>query len=338
MAESTPVVYFLHGEDEYAIAQTLAELEKRLGDAATAEMNTTRLDGATYDLDKLLSVANALPFLAKRRLVILSDLLTRVTHQAAQKKLIAQLEKIPASTAMIVVENRMLISERERRKGERHWLERWAESQPERALVKYYPLPKGADLSGRIQEMAKKAGGQMAPGAANLLADLVDGDPRLAYQEVQKLLAYVNYSRTVEADDVQMVTADVGQGDVFVLVEALGNRDGKKAQNMLHRLLEYQEYFSIFGMIVRQFRLLILAREILDTGGGKDEILRGLKLYSNAWLADRLMLQARHFSAADLAGIYRRLLEVDLAVKTSQMPGDLALETLVASLTVSSKT
>ena len=335
MAESTPVVYFLHGEDEYAIAQTLTDLEKRLGDEATAEMNTTRLDGATYDLDKLLSIASALPFLAKRRLVILSDALTRVTHPAAQKKLIAQLEKIPASTAMIVVENRMLVREKDRQKGERHWLERWAESHRERALVKYYPLPKGAELSGRILEMAKKAGGQMAPGAANLLADLVDGDPRLAYQEVQKLLAYVNYSRTVEADDVQMVTADVGQGDVFVLVEALGNRDGKKAQNMLHRLLEYQEYFSIFGMIVRQFRLLILARDILDAGGGKDEILRGLKLHSNAWQADRLMLQVRHFSAADLAGIYRRLLEVDLAVKTSQMPGDLALETLVASLTVS---
>ena len=70
MAESTPVIYFLHGEDEYAIAQTLTELEKRLGDQATAEMNTTRLDGATYDIDKLLSVASALPFLAKRRLVV----------------------------------------------------------------------------------------------------------------------------------------------------------------------------------------------------------------------------------------------------------------------------
>jgi DNA polymerase III delta subunit len=58
-----------------------------------------------------------------------------------------------------------------------------------------------------------------------------------------------------------------------------------------------------------------------------------LKLYGNAWLADRLMLQARRFTVADIQDIYRRLLEVDLAVKTSQMPGDLALETLVASLT-----
>jgi DNA polymerase-3 subunit delta len=334
MAETTPVVYLLHGEDEYSIAQTLADMEKRLGDAATAEMNTTRLDGATYNLEQLLSVASAMPFLAKRRLVILSDSLSRITPEAAQKKFLAQLEKIPATTALIVVENRKLVSERERRNGKKHWLERWVEGRGERAWMKEYPLPKGAELSGRIQEMAKKSGGQITAEAASLLSTLVDGDPRLANQEIQKLLAYVNYSRTVEADDVQLLTADVGQGDVFVLVDALGNRDGRKALGMLHRLLEYQEYFAIFGMVVRQFRYLILAREILDEGGGKDEVVRGLKLYTNAWLAERLITQARRFMAQDLVRIYRRLLEVDVAVKSSQMTGDLALETLVASLTV----
>ena len=182
--------------------------------------------------------------------------------------------------------------------------------------------------------MAKKAGGQITAEAASLLSTLVDSDPRLAYQEVQKLLAYVNYNRTIEADDVQMLTADVGQGDVFVLVDALGNRDGRKALGMLQRLLEYQEYFAIFGMVVRQFRQLILTREILDSGGGKDEIVRGLKLYTNPWLADRLITQARRFMAHDLVRIYHRLLEVDEAVKSSQMTGDLALETLVASLTI----
>jgi DNA polymerase-3 subunit delta len=156
----------------------------------------------------------------------------------------------------------------------------------------------------------------------------------LAYHEVQKLLAYVNYSRTVEADDVQMLTADVGQGDVFVLVDALGNRDGHKAQAMLQRLLEYQDYFDIFRIVVRQFRLLIVAREVLDEGGGSDEIMRGSKFFSSAWLANRYIAQARRFTMHDLRRIYKRLLAVDEAVKSSQMTGDLALETLVASLTV----
>ena len=43
MAETTPVVYFLHGEDEYAIAQELAELEKRLGEAGHGRDEYTRV-------------------------------------------------------------------------------------------------------------------------------------------------------------------------------------------------------------------------------------------------------------------------------------------------------
>jgi DNA polymerase-3 subunit delta len=102
---------------------------------------------------------------------------------------------------------------------------------------------------------------------------------------------------------------------------------------MLHRLLEQQDALSIFGMVVRQFRLLLMARETLDHGGQKNEIMRNLKV--PPFVADKLVGQARHFSLVDLEVVYHRLLEIDEAMKTSQMPGELALETLVADLSVS---
>jgi DNA polymerase-3 subunit delta len=328
------VIYLLHGEDEYAIAQALAELENKLGDPATAAMNTSRLDGSSYNLDGLLSVAGAMPFLAKRRLVILSNVHARLNTPTLHKKFLAQLDKIPPTTAFVLVEHRPLTSDRDRKKNQLNWLEKWALEQGERVYLKAYPLPKGPDLARRIQETARKAGGQLTFEAAQLLVELVDGDPRLADQEVQKLLAYVNYQRPVEHDDVQALTADVGQGDIFTLVDALGNRDGRRAQSMLHRLLEYQDYYSIFGMVVRQFRLLIQAREVIDRGGGREEIIRVLKLFGTPFIADKLIPQARRFSMADLERIYHRLLEIDQAVKTSQSSGELALDTLVASLTL----
>jgi DNA polymerase III subunit delta len=332
MAETAPAVYLLYGEDEYAIAQTVAEFEKKLGDQATAEMNTTRLDSVKFNPDQLLSEACAMPFLASRRLVIINNPSARLTAETVQNRFLAQLEKIPPSTALILVE----ILEKERLGKKKPFLVHKAEKKElsERIWVKAYPLHKGAELTADIQQMAIKSGGQISAEAASILADLVGSDPRLAFQEVQKLLAYVNFSRRIEADDVQMLTADVNQGDIFKLVDALGNRDGRKAQSMLQRLLEYQDYREVFPMVVRQFRLLILAREIVDHGGGKDDVVRGLKLYSNPWLTDRLIPQAKRFKPQDLQRIYRRLLEVDQAVKSSQITGDLALETLVASLTV----
>jgi len=337
MAIADPtIIYILYGEDEYKIAQTLAEKEKKLGSPETAEMNTTRLDSKTFNLERLPSVTGAMPFLAERRVVVLSNVLERLGSPALQKKFQAYLENIPPSTVLFLIENRDLVTEKDRRKNKdkKHWLESWAAGQGERVSIHLYRSPKGADLVKRIQEMAKKAGGQITGQAASKLSEMVDSDLRQADQELQKLFAYVNYSRPVELDDVQMLTADVNQGDIFKLVDALGNRDGRAAQSMLQRLLEYQDYREVFPMVARQFRLLIMAREILDQGGGQGEILRSSKMFSNDWLVKNLILQAKRFSLHDLRRIYRRLLEVDEAVKSSQMTGDLALETLVASLTI----
>jgi len=43
-----PVVYILHGDDEYAIAQFLASIEEKMGDPASAQMNITRIDGRSF--------------------------------------------------------------------------------------------------------------------------------------------------------------------------------------------------------------------------------------------------------------------------------------------------
>jgi DNA polymerase-3 subunit delta len=333
MGKPHPIIYLLNGEDEFSIARFIDELERRLGDPATASMNTTRLDGNSFNPDHLPSVTNALPFLASRRLVILTHPTARLNTPASQKSFTDQLENIPSSTALVLIEDRILTGDKEREKGKVHWLERWALEHKERVYMRSFRAPKGAEMVKRIQEGAKKTGGQITPEAAMLLASLVDNDPRLADQEIEKLLAYVNYQRPIEYDDVEAVTADTGQGDIFTLVDALGSRDGQKAMGMLQRLLEYQDYYSIFGMIVRQFRLLIQARESLDNGKQKAEIQRELRLHP--YVAEKLLGQARRFALPELELVYHRLVELDEAVKTSQMPERLALETFVSAITAS---
>jgi len=330
--EAVPVIYIFHGDDEFSIAQHLAELESKIGvDPATAAMNITRLDGKTADMDQLLMTACALPFLARRRMVVLNNPFGRLGALAAQKKFLAQLEKIPPTTAFIITEE---ISDKEWAKNTA-WLGQWVKSQGSRVYSISFQLPKGSEMSDRIRNLAQKKGGGITRHAAELLGDLVDGDPRMADQEIQKLLAYVNYQRPIEADDVQALTVDVGQGDIFDLVEALGDRNGRKAMAMLNRLLEYQDYFAIFGLVLRQFRQLILTRERIDFGETRQDVIRELKLEKTQFMADRLIRQARRFEMPDLENIYHRLLEIDQEVKTSQTPGDLALEMFVISITAS---
>lgn len=331
MSEPVPSVYLFDGEDEYTIAQAVKNLMERLGDPALAEMNTTRLDGNTFEPDQLLSSAGAMPFLARRRLVILTHPTARLNSPAARQKFLAQLNRIPPTTALILIEPKTLTAEKDRRNGKIHWLEKWVIENPERAKLIHAPQPKGDQLIQRIQKLAASHGGQIKPEAARLLAFLVDGDLRMADQEVQKLLAYVNRQRPVSEEDVMAVTADSNQGDIFELVDALAMRDARNSMRMLHRLLEYNDYFAIFGMITRQFRLLIQVREALDQGVPEKAISSFLKI--NPFIAGKLIQQARRLTMGELENAYRRLLEVDKAVKTSQADDELALEIFVTTFT-----
>jgi DNA polymerase-3 subunit delta len=132
----------------------------------------------------------------------------------------------------------------------------------------------------------------------------------------------------VEVDDVQHLTAQALEGDIFGLVDALGSRNGKVASTMLHRLLEEEDPLRIFGMIVRQFRLILLAREILDYGGLEDEVAGRLKIHP--YVAKKVTAQARGFSRIALEEVYHHLLEVDEAIKTGRVDADLGLDVFIA--------
>jgi DNA polymerase III subunit delta len=327
---AAPVVYLLHGDDEYAISRFVDDLEAKLGDSSLAAMNVTRLDGRSFNPNELLSIAGVLPFLAKRRIVILDNPLARLESTDARQGFIGQLDQLPPTTALVLVEKRPLTEERDRKKGKLHWLEQWATSAGDRVFLRQFVQPKGTSLGQWIQSRARELGGRFDPPAAATLGELVGGDSRRAEQEIEKLLAYVNYRRPVEIDDVQLLTADTAEKNIFDFVDAIGMRNGQQAINLLQKLLEQEDAQRIFSMVVRQFRLLLQAREVLDSGASDAEVARILGIHP--FVAEKISRQARQFTLPALEDIYHRLLEMDLAMKTSQLTEELALETLVAGL------
>jgi DNA polymerase III delta subunit len=56
------------------------------------------------------------------------------------------------------------------------------------------------------------------------------------------------------------------------------------------------------------------------------------ELRQHPFVAGKLETQARRFSLPQLESVYRRLLDLDEAFKTSQITYDLALEMLVAEM------
>ncbi|HEX6268869.1 MAG TPA: DNA polymerase III subunit delta [Anaerolineales bacterium] len=319
-----PNVYFLFGNDEFAISRKLKEFESDFTDPTSAEMNSARLDARSMIEDDLNNAINALPFLAQRRLVLLSNPSAKYNNPSARKKIFEFLERVPETARLVLYESV------EPRDADKHWLNKWAEKNNKLIQIKAFMLPRLRDMTGWIVNETRSQGGQIEPRAAEMLKDMVGVDTRQAGMEIAKLLAYVNWARPITSQDVEAVCIVTSQQSVFDFVDALANGNGKSAQHLLHRLLESEDEFSLWGMVIRQFRLLIQAREILDGRGNQNDVARALGVHP--FVAEKAAQQAGRFSIESLENIYRRLLKIDEGVKTSQVTLDLALDTLVMEL------
>jgi len=324
VAKPMPNIFFLFGNDEFAIAHKLKDFDTDFTDPTSADMNTARLDARTMTENDLNNAVNAMPFLAKRRLVLLANPSSKYNNASLRKKFLGFIEKAPETTRLVMYESV------EPRDAEKHWLVKWAEKNNKLVQSKAFMLPRLKDMTGWIVNETKQQGGQIEPRAAEMLKEMVGVDTRQAGMEIAKLLAYVNWARQVRAEDVEAVCIVTSQQSVFDFVDALSNGNGKSAQHLLHRLLETEDPFSLWGMVVRQFRLLIQAREILDGRGNKDDVARALGVHP--YVAEKMSGQAAHFSIESLEAIYRRLLKIDEGVKTGQSTLELAMDTLVVEL------
>ncbi|HSL45789.1 MAG TPA: DNA polymerase III subunit delta [Anaerolineales bacterium] len=318
-------LYFLYGNDEFAITRKLKEFESDFTDPTSADLNTARLDARSTSEDDLNNAVNAMPFLAKRRLVLLQNLSSKYNNPSTRKKFLEFIEKTPETTRLVMYESV------EPKEAEKHWLVKWAEKNNKLIQTKAFMLPRLKDMAGWIVNETKNQGGKIEPRAAEMLKDMVGVDTRQAGMEIAKLLAYANWARPITVQDVEAVCIVTSQQSVFDFVDALANGNGKSAQHLLHRLLESEDEFSLWGMVVRQFRLLIQAREILDGRGNHNDVARALGVHP--FVAEKAAQQAGRFSIESLEYIYRKLLTIDEGVKTSQMTLDLAMDTLVVELT-----
>jgi DNA polymerase-3 subunit delta len=332
MTEKKPTVYLLYGDDDFAINEVLQRLREMLGDPTTADMNTQLFTGKALDLSEFEQACSTIPFLTHRRLIILeeADYLKRNPNwnQETEEHFLKLLENIPETTALVLIDRADI---RTAKKTENYQksspLFQWAVANPEKAYLRKCLSPRDGAFIHWLSNRCHVLGGEIHPTAAHLLAELVAEDPFIANQELVKLLDYVDRQRPISTDDIEQLTPFHGQSSIFDMVDAIGQRRGQEALQFLRRILEQDDPRYAFNMIIRQFRLLIQAREVLDS---REDPRQKLKLHP--FVIEKISAQARNFSLTDLERIYHQLLKIDVAAKTGQAVVEVELDRLIAEL------
>jgi DNA polymerase-3 subunit delta len=119
----------------------------------------------------------------------------------------------------------------------------------------------------------------------------------------------------------------VRSADIFALMDAIGNKNRKQAIELFHDLLSKDDPVQIMGMVIRHFRNLILVKECLNRNFSEKEIQKTLNLRD--FVVKKLVTQSRSYTLKELDEIYRKLLEFDVLVKTSQLDVELGIDLLI---------
>ena len=325
---AAPTVIILHGEDSLRHARQLKRFRAQMGADDTASLNIHELDGETSGVHEVLAAANSLPFLADRRLVIVRGMLRHLQQRGAKRalaQLVEALPNLPATARLVFVEDGDLRAS--------HPILRFAR-ESESARILHYPVAK--DISGwLIRRAMGEYDAEIEPSAARALAAVTGRDLRRADHELLKLVSYTNGARTIREEDVIAMTPYVAPANIFHMVDALATGRGPAALAILQDLLaeKGRDPIMLFGMIIRQYRLLILAREQLDQGAGRQVNLASA-LGIHSFVARKLGEQARRYTLPRLQAIYRKLHQQDIAIKSGEREAALALQMLVAELTL----
>jgi len=337
-ASPDPIAYLFYGQDEPTLKGRLQDFLNKFSKPGTADLNLTRLDGRVIQSGDIISAAAALPFLADERIVIVENMTDSTSGREVAEQLSAILPGLPDWARIAFVEtgfdgdpHKGSFGDSNQVKARRPALKKMIaaiENDP-RGRVLSFDLPRSP-----AQWMIKRAqrySARIEPAAAQELADRVGEDLTLADVEIAKLAAYVNGERPITVDDVTLLTPYTPEAGVFDLVDALSLLRGDEALHLLRDLLQEGEPpLLLYGMIVRQYRLLLMMKEQLERGATVPAA--GKTIGAHAFVAKKLAGQVPRYSLESLEAIYRFLLETDLNIKTGVTEPELALEIFIAQV------
>jgi DNA polymerase-3 subunit delta len=329
-------IVILQGDDRLSIEEEIAAITEEAGQDAFSELNTTHLDGSALNFNEISMQLNMFPLGGKKRIVILDNALETIGKKGAQDWLQDILSNFSPTTMLVLI----LQDEKKFRKGAMeweavgagHWLQDMINNFSGNARWIELSLPSDRKMPDWIIKEAEKQGGIFHPRAAVELSRLVGNDLFQARQEIGKAICYVGDDKQVGADVVRLLCASTKEESVFALVDAVGQRNGKLALKLLRELSVEMPIHYIFSMLVRQVRLIILAKEALAEGGGEKGVMVSCKL-RHAFIAKKLVSQARHFNIKALEDIYRTLDRMDEDSKVGRVTLEAALDGLIAGIT-----
>ena len=309
VAKGLDPVYVLHSEHPILVERAVAAIRDAVVPPMARGFNYDVVEGKPSGA-KIVALAQTLPMMAERRLVLVRDLGLMPADDA--EPLLAYFAKPNPSTVIVALtqklDKRLKTFATASKKGWLHVLDAPRQLQP------------------WVREEAKAKGVAIESAAVARLIDTVGSDLSRLALAVEQLGLYAG-DRPVTSDDVDELVADTRERSVFELTDAIGAADRVRALAAVAKLCDQRESaVGVVVMLARHIRQLSLVH-VMQREGVPRGSLAG-RIGVPPFVVDKLLAQARLYAPRALASATEELAIADRALK-----GDITLDSRAHAFT-----
>lgn len=282
--------YIFHGEESYLREHYLGELRKLLVPAGFEDFNYHKLEGKDLTVQMLAEMAEAMPMLSERTLIVVTDFDLFKLNEEQREKLIAFLEDVPPYCCVVFVYDTVEYKPNRTMKKLHKAVSDYVETVE-------FKAQDSSDLTAWIAKRFRALDKEIDRQTAEYLIFLCGGLMTGLIPEIQKIAAYTK-GKTVTQKEIDAVADPVLSAEVFRMTDAVAQGDYNRAAAILGDLLKMQtEPIVILAALGSQLRRIYTARMAIDAGKDKYWLMELWDMKSD--YPAKLLLSAAKKTSAD---------------------------------------
>lgn len=331
------MILFFYGQDTFRSKKKLIETKKRfLREVDPSGIGLVQLDGEKVDLEKINQVIGSASLLIKKRLIIIENIFANKNEKIFSDLLDYLTARKNQADNLVLFWDEVESAGKRLNRTRKKFFEFLA---GQKFAQEFKPLSSSQTVNWIKKEVSSR-GGKITRQAAASLAGLLGNDLWQINNEIDKLIHYQSGQKlklegqesfAIGEEEIKELVRGLVDENIFSLTDAISQRNKPAAVRLYQEQLaagSSDEY--LFNMIVRQFRILLMVRQALDSGFSPRKLSSALKLHP--FVAQKGIGQARGFSLPALKNILNKLIRIDYEVKSGKENLKTALSSFIARL------
>lgn len=336
--QQNELVFVIAGKEATLVNAKCTELVDRLISPQERDTGLLVVDADKAIISEVLDEVRTLPFLTKKRVVVLrnADKFLSASGEddeqeeqneqdgrgafggSSNREILEKYFEHPCPTGILV----LTVSS---------WAKntKLAKRLPEIGTLVEVKPPKTAELPRRLINYARDAHNKgIDYGAAELLVELAGDDITRLYTEVDKLATYAANEKTITTAHVESLIGRNREFDAFEVIESCLQRRPGPAVERLRRMFadDKSAEYSTVGAFAYHFRRLFTAKKMMQEGLSEYEIAGKARIFYNKQAQFALL---KRLTLKQIGDQIQQLAETDYAIKKGLAQPRVAIEQMV---------